>query len=342
MEAVRLVAPRTFDRVTLAPRPVGPGEVRVEVAAVSICGSDLLGYLGQHPRIKPPTIIGHELAGTITEVGAGVEGLPVGTRVAVDPTSGCGTCRYCLTGRWNVCPEYIVLGEGEELPGGLSGNVVIRADRVFPLPDSVSFELGAIAQPLAVALHAVRDRARIQPGETMLILGGGPIGVGAMLAANALGGRAIVVDLVPERLAIARELGAWQTIDAGTEDVDARVLELTDGWGTDTAIEAVGAGQNALFAQAVRLTARGGRIVVVGLKASSIDFDLGTVKWMEKSVLGSQAHPHTFPEVIARLADGSLAGVGMITHRFDWEHVPDAFTLLESRADGILKVVLVR
>jgi threonine dehydrogenase-like Zn-dependent dehydrogenase len=343
VDAIRLSAPRTFDRVSIVRRTLGPSEVRVRVEAVSICGSDLQGYLGTHPRIKPPTILGHELSGIVIEAGSKVVAATVGSRVAVDPTSGCGSCRHCLAGRWNVCDDYIVLGEGEALPGGLAGEVIVQADRVFTLAEHLDWDIGAIAQPLSVAMHAIRDRARVEPGEVVLVFGGGPIGIGAMLAAHAYGGRTVIVDVIPERLRLARAMGASITIDASAAaDVDRAVLEATGGVGADVVIEAIGGPNAEIFGQALRLTARGGRLVVVGLKTPSVAFDLGSVKWGEKSIIGSQAHPDTFPEVLARLADETLPAAPMITHRFDWDHVAEAFALLESRADGVMKVVLTR
>jgi len=341
---LRLAAPRRLEYTRLA-RPVpGPGEVLVQVAAVSICGSDLSGYLGSHPRIRPPTILGHELSGRIAELGPGAEGVgpAVGDRVCVDPTFGCGRCRHCRRGRKNICRDYWVLGESEARPGAFAGWVAVPTGHVHRLPDAVSDELGAIVQPLAVASHAVRHRAGVEPGEVVLILGAGAIGLGIMLTARGLGARAVVIDVRADRLRRATALGADVVVDAAGDpaEVERAVLDATDGYGADASFEAIGGNDPRPLARLVELTARGGRIVVVGMKLPHGELPIADLKWGEKAIMGSQAHPDSFPAVLARLADGSLPAGPLVTHRFAWDQAPAAFDLLERGADGIVKAVV--
>jgi threonine dehydrogenase-like Zn-dependent dehydrogenase len=342
---LRLAGPRQLEYTHLARPTPGPGEVLVQVAAVSICGSDLSGYLGSHPRIRPPTILGHELSGRIAELGPGVEGtdvLAVGDRVCVDPTFGCGWCRHCQRGRKNVCREYWVLGESEARPGAFAGSVAVPAGNVHRLPDGVSDELGAIVQPLAVASHAVRHRAGVVADEVVLVLGAGAIGLGIMLAARGLGARTVVTDVRADRLRRATALGADAVVDAAGDpaEVERTVLDATDGYGADASFEAIGGTDPRPLARLVTLTARGGRIVVVGMKLSQGALPIADLKWGEKAILGSQAHPDSFPAVLAQLADGSLPAGPLVTHRFPWDQAPAAFDLLERGADGIVKAVV--
>lgn len=340
MKAMRLVDVRRFEPVDLPPPTVGPTDVLVRITAVSICGSDLLGYLGQHQRIKPPTVLGHEPAGVIEETGGDVTAVAVGQRVAIDPTFGCGTCRFCVTGRKNLCHEYVVLGESDDLPGATAGWVAVPWEAVHPLPDSVSDEEGAVVQPLAVSLHAARDQGQVQAGQVILVFGAGQIGLGILLAARVAGARAIMVDPLDYRLDAARRLGAEVTVNPTTEDLRRAVMEATDGYGVDVAFDAVGGASDRLFVDAVRLTARGGRIVVVGLKIPAAELPIGDLKFGEKIVIGSQAHPQSFPEVIRRISTGAYPALDLISHRIPMPSIADAFDLLERRADGVMKVVL--
>jgi threonine dehydrogenase-like Zn-dependent dehydrogenase len=340
VKAMRLVDVGRFEPVELPPPTVGPTDVLVRITAVSICGSDLLGYLGQHPRIKPPTVLGHEPAGVVTERGGRVSTVKVGQRVAVDPTFGCGTCRHCLRGRKNVCHQYIVIGESDDLPGATAGWVAVPWDSVHPLPDSVSDEEGALVQPLAVSLHATRDQGQVQAGQTILVFGAGQIGLGILLAARVAGARTIMVDPLDYRLEMAHALGAEFTVNPTTDDLEKTVRDATDGYGVDVAFDAVGGASDRLFVDAVRLTARGGRIVVAGLKIPAAELPIGNLKFGEKIVIGSQAHPDSFPEVIRRIAAGVYPAQHLITHRFPIPRIAEALDLLERRADGVMKVVL--
>lgn len=337
-----LIAVREFGPLLAHARQPLDGDVVVDVDAVAICGSDLLGYLGRHPRIRPPTILGHELAGTVRWRGPDVERVEPGDLVAVDPTFGCGTCRFCTQGRWNICEDYVVLGETDDLPGGMAGTVVVPADHVHRLPAGVDAMAGAVVQPIAVAYHAVVHRGRVEAGETVVVIGGGPIGLGALMAVVHAGARTIVVDTLEYRLELARSLGADLTINADDDDVVAAVASATDGYGADVVFEAVGGGQDHLFAQGLACTSRGGRLVIIGLKSPRAEFDLGSLKWGEKTVLGSQAHPDSFPDVIERIGSGAFPADRLISHRVPWDEIAGAFQLLEERADGVVKVVLTR
>jgi threonine dehydrogenase-like Zn-dependent dehydrogenase len=340
MRVLALVAPRTFAEIDIADPNPAPDDVVIRVEMVSICGSDLTGYLGNHPRIRPPTVLGHELSGVVEWAGSTVSLLAVGDRVAVDPTSGCGTCRYCRAGRHNICLGYLVMGESTAHPGGMAGRVAVRQDRAFRLPEGVSFAAGAIAQPLSVATHAVRDRAAVRSGETVLIIGAGPIGLGILLAARAAGARTIISDPLRARLDTAYALGADIVVQPGEEDLAAAVREATGGSGADATFEAVGGSGDALLQQAFELTCRGGRIVVVGLKIPEARIPLDELKWGEKILMGSQAHPDTMPEVVARIASGAYPADLMVTHRFAWDHADEAFALLADRTPGVVKIVL--
>lgn len=341
MQAWRLVEAGRFEPVEAAQPTPGAGEVVVRVEAMSICGSDLSAYLGRHPRIVAPAILGHEFAGVVEELGPGVTGLAVGDRGAIEPTVACRTCRYCLRGNENICPRYRVIGEGESLPGAMSGFVRVAADHVHAIPDAVSFEEAALVQPLSIGLHAVRDRARIEPGETVLVVGAGPIGLAVLLAAKGAGARVIVSDTLPYRLEQAIALGADLALDVGTTDVAETVREETEGYGADAAFEAVGGTTDEAFATAYAATARGGRVVVLGsFKMPTVPLRIGDMKYGEIDIRGSQAHPFSFRDVIASIASGRTPASDLITHRFALSNVGAAFELLAARAERVQKIIL--
>lgn len=341
MRVARLVEPGRFDHVDLDPPVAGPGQVVVRVEAVSICGSDLGAYLGRHPRIVPPAILGHEFAGVVEALGPEVSGVAVGDRGAVEPTVACRQCRFCLRGNENICPHYRVIGEDETLPGAMSGLVAVAADHFHPIPESIPSEEAALVQPLAIGLHAVRDRGRIAPGEVVLIVGAGPIGLAILIAARQAGARVLISDTLPYRLEQARQLGAEIAINAESEDVVDIARQATDGYGVDAAFEAVGGTTDAAFATAYAATSRGGRLVVLGsFKQPTVPLEIGAMKYGEIEIRGSQAHPFSFRDVIASIADGRTPARELITHRFPLSEVGAAFELLAARGEQVQKIVL--
>jgi threonine dehydrogenase-like Zn-dependent dehydrogenase len=341
MHVARLVEPGRFAIVDL-PRPTPrEGQVLVRVEAVSICGSDLGAYLGKHPRIVAPAILGHEFAGTVEELGPGVTGVAVGDRAAVSPTVSCRRCRFCLRGNENICPEYRVIGEDDTLPGAMSGVVAVAADHLHALPAEVSFEEAALVQPLGIGLHAVRDRANVTAGETVFIVGAGPIGLAILLAAKDAGARVLISDTLPYRLEQALELGADRALDATSEDVVHAVREETEGYGADATFEAVGGTTDEAFATAYDATSRAGRVVVLGsFKSPTVPLRIGDMKYGEIEIRGSQAHPFVFDDVIAGIAAGRTPARKLITHRIPLSRVGDAFELLAGRAERVQKIVL--
>ncbi len=321
------------------PRP-GPDDVILRVDANAICGSDLSAYRGVHSRIRPPTILGHEFAGTVVELGTTVRSVALGMRVAAEPNIACGVCRYCRRGFPNVCVDYLVVGEDISRPGACAEYVKVPAGQLYPLPDHVTSAEGALVQPLAIAYHAV-DRGRITAGQTVLIFGAGPIGLGTMMIARERGARTIVVDVLPYRLEMATRLGAGLVVDPRHEDLDASVREQTDGYGADVTIEAVGGAQTTTFEDACRLTARQGTVVVVGsFKHDVAPLPIVSFKFRELDIVGSQGHPSTFGPTLALVARGALPAVELITHRLPLDRVADGFALLTERAEGVMKIVI--
>jgi len=341
MKAALLREPFKLEIVDLPdPRP-GPEQVLVRVEATSICGSDLSGYRGVNPRTRTPTVPGHELAGTVVEAGAGVAPGIVGTRVVVEPNVSCRTCEWCTSGLPNICTSYRVLGESLEVGGGLAELIAVSADQAYPLPAGTSAAEGAIVQPLSISYHGVVNRAQVNAGETVLILGAGPIGLAALLIARDIGARSIVTDVVDDRLDAATRLGADAVVRADRDDVASVVRSLTAGRGADVTLEAVGGAQKTSLTDAVRSTATRGRIVVLGTFAKTPQpFPGYEFKNRELTILGSHGHPSTFAPTIDLVAQGRIRPADLITHQVPLAEATRAFELLDTRADGVIKVIL--
>jgi L-gulonate 5-dehydrogenase len=343
MQATVLAGERSFDRREIAePEPLAR-EVIVRIDAVAICGSDLLAYLGRHRRFRAPTILGHELAGTVETVGDQVTEFIAGDRVFVDSTFGCSECPWCERGRKNLCPSYRVLGQDLELPGGLAGKVAVPAENLHTLQPGTSFSEAALVQPMSVAYHAAIDQGQVGPADTVLIVGAGAIGDGILMTAKSVGARVMVADTLAYRLEVARQLGADVVIDASTTDVAAVVHDATSGVGVDVAFEAVGGRTDEVFRLAVAATTRGGRTVVVGLKLEEAVLAANELKSQEKTIVGSQAYPAATPSlVLGKVGDGSIPAGRLVTHELRLDQAEQAFAILASRAEDVLKVVLTR
>ncbi|WP_158890559.1 2,3-butanediol dehydrogenase [Amycolatopsis anabasis] len=285
----------------------GPGEVRVEVAYCGICGSDLHEYRdgphaipvsAPHPAsgVTAPLVLGHEFCGTVAEVGPGVTGPAPGDPVAVEPNYRCGACPRCEAGEYNICRHFGFAGLMGH--GGLAEYATVPAYMLHPLPPSVSLEQAAVFEPAAVALHALR-RSGAGRGDTVLVLGLGPIGLLIVLLAAELGvGRIIAADVAANRLALAGELGATDLVDAAEPGVGGRVRALTRGQGADLAFEVVGAEATLRTCQAA--TRRGGKIILVGL-GGEVSLDAFSLVNDEQSIVTSVGYRYCHPELI-RLA----------------------------------------
>ncbi len=247
------------------PLKVGPGAVRIRVHTVGICGSDVHYYT--HGRIGPfvveaPMVLGHEAAGTVVEVGAGVTGLAPGDRVCMEPGVPDPSSRASKLGLYNVDPA-VVFWATPPVHGVLTAEVVHPAAFTFKLPDAVSFAEAAMVEPFAVGLQAAA-KARIRPGDTAVVTGAGPIGIMTALAALASGcARAIVSDLVPEKLAVAARYPGVTAVNLGEASLGAAVSAATGGWGADVVFEASGAAK--AYDGIQDLLRPGGCLVLIGM-----------------------------------------------------------------------------
>ncbi len=264
------------------------GEVLIRVAAVGICGSELHGFVTHAARRTPPLIMGHEFSGTVDRVGEGASPFRRGDRVVVNSVIACGRCADCRDGQVHLCPEGEVYGTRRA--GGFAEWCAAPASTLLPLPDHVSFEQAALAEPLGNAIHAVSLTRQRFP-ETLAIFGAGTIGLFALQVARAAGAlRLAVVDMSDARLAVARRLGAELLVNPKRDDIAAALQSFAGSRGVDVAIDAVGAA--ATREAAVTVTRRGGEIVWLGLHDDRTELSGFGVVLGERHISGSFAVTH--------------------------------------------------
>ncbi len=287
------------------PEP-GPGEVVIEARVSAICGSDLHGFREASPRRIPPLIMGHETVGEIAEVGEGVSQARIGERVVLKPIVSCGVCRWCRQGAINHCPAGRLVGRDQ--PGGFAERLAVPAAAALPLDPELSDDLAVLTEPLANAVH-VTSRG-VRAGDTVFVIGAGPIGVLMAKAALVYGaGRVLITDPVAGRLALAAAQGA-ESID--DDDPAGAVVETTDGVGADVVIDA--AGFEATWAMGLRAVRHGGRIDEVGLGSPSGTVDFFGVLGKEATIVGSYGWDDAdFTRSIELLEDGALDVSGWLT-----------------------------
>jgi 2-desacetyl-2-hydroxyethyl bacteriochlorophyllide A dehydrogenase len=302
----------------------GPGEVLLRVERCGICGTDLHILSGNFPAPNLPLIIGHEFAGTVEAVGAGVSHVGPGTKATVDINIACGVCYFCRVGNKLFCPQVRQLGVHDS--GGLAEYVVAPAQNVYPLPAAMPLEHAAYIEPLACTVHG-QDRIGIRPGETIAVVGGGPMGLAHTALAKLRGaGRVIVSELDAGRRERATRLGADEVIDPGATDAVEQVLELTDGRGADVVIEAVGSVRT--YEDAFRMVRRGGRLLAYGAAPpdAAISVKPFDVYSKELTIVGSYAGTYeTWPTAIELISSG----------RFDPSLIVDSVRPLNEVKDAI-------
>lgn len=315
--------------------PPGLGQVRIETAFCGVCGTDLHVYLGHmDQRVADPQILGHEMSGVVAEIGADVSRWSVGDRVVVRPLDPCGDCPACAAGHTHICQNLKFLGL--DTPGAFQQSWTVPAHTLHRLPATVSLELGALVEPLAVACHDVR-RARLKEGETAVVIGGGPIGLLVALAARHIGARVLMTEVNPFRIGLARELGL-EVLDPGETDVAARVEACTEGAGADVVFEVSGSAAGA--AAMTQFPRARGRIVIVGIFSQPAPVDLFRFFWRELELVGARVYqPADFEQAIRWIAEDVLPLERLITDQCGLDGLADAFRRM---ADGepVMKILI--
>jgi alcohol dehydrogenase len=339
MRAIELTEPGKLRIIeTAEPAPPGAGEALVRVHAVGICGTVYGGFLGKMPFFSYPRSPGHELGVEVVAVGAGVTHVQAGDRCCVEPYINCQTCHSCVRGLTNCCEHHQTLGV--HCDGGLRPLFTVPARKLHPSP-RLTAEQNALVETLAIGCHAI-DRAAPKRGETVLIIGAGPIGLSALEFAKVAGTRVIVMDMAQSRLDFVRaSMGVSDTVLAtGTSaDIDA-VNHLTDGRMCEVVVDATGSAVS--MGAALALCSFGGRLVYVGITQGEVTFPHAPVMHRrELTILASRnALSRDFARIIGLIEDGTINTRPWITHRLSFAELPAAFPGLLSPASGVIKAVV--
>ena len=320
MRRILLNAPGEFVDVTV-PRPVpSSGQALVRVHRVGVCGSDFHALAGRHPIYTYPRVLGHELAGEILEVPENTRGLRVGDRCAIEPYISCGQCRTCKVGRTNCCEQLRLFGI--HVDGGMQGFLGVPIGLLHK-SDMLSLDQLALIETLGIGAHAVK-RSQLRPGEEILVVGGGPIGLGASQFAMAIGAKVAVVETNDWRRQFANKLGV-------------EAFSAADGRMADVVLDATGSA--AAMAQSLNYVAPGGRLVFVGLTRDPVRIDDALLHRREITIHASRNSCGQFPSVIRMLEENKINTDPWITDRLTLDEVPARFKALSEKA-GMMKAVV--
>jgi alcohol dehydrogenase len=339
MKAIQLEKPQSFRVLDLAePAAPAPGEALLRVHRIGICGTDYGGFLGKMPFYSYPRIPGHELGVEVLAVGEGVTNVQPGDRCSVEPYINCQRCYSCRRGYTNCCEHHLTLGV--MCDGGLCERLLLPA-RKLHVSRTLTYEQLALVETLAIGCHAV-DRAAVQRGENVLIIGAGPIGLSALEFAKVAGARLIVLDINEARLAFCRDrMGVDATIPARGDGSELTTLEaLTNGQRADVVIDATGS--NKSMGHALNYCAFGGRLVFVGITQQEISFPQApALHRRELTLMGSRnARSRDFARIVRLIEEGTIDTGPWITHRAKFDDMIAEFPTWLKPETGVIKAIV--
>ena len=319
---------------------IKPHEVLVKVAACGVCHTDL-HYLdhGVPTFKKPPMVLGHEVSGIAAQIGSAVKGFKEGDTVLLPSVLSCGTCEFCRTGRENICQTMMMFGNNVD--GGYAEYIVAPGKDIFHLPKEIPLVEGAIiADAISTPFHAVKNRAEVKPGDSVVVMGCGGVGVNVVQLAAAVGGIVIAVDISDVKLEWAKKMGAAYTLNpTKVENLSKAVRALTGGGGADIAIEAIGLPKT--IEASFGTLRKGGRLVVVGYSAEDIKLSAAKIMYFEMEVRGSLGcRPVDYPKLIELARIGKVKVAELVTHKLPLDKINDAFDMLRNHDESCLRAVV--
>ena len=322
------------------PEPAS-NEVLIRVEAAGLCGTDVHMWEGTNQEGTFPFVPGHEWSGEVVEVGKDVKMVSIGDRVVAEVPIPCHICDNCKDGMEpNMCPDFELYGFSWENPGGMAEYTLAREERLFKIPDNVSYEEASLVEPVSVAYHGVwGSGGGAAPHDRVVVFGAGPIGLFAMLSCKASGAPVIVVEPQPFRRRMARDLGADVTLDPTDGNLVDQVLDHTGGRGATMVLEC--SGSNGALAATLDVIAKQGRIVLIGQSAGrKIPIEIGQAIFQRTTIVGSSGSPYFFPKTLTFMSRRLVDLMPVVTHRFPLSQVLDAFELGKSGADCAKILVL--
>ena len=337
MKAIKIEKPWEISCIETEMPVPAEGQALIKVKAAGICGSDIGAFRGTNGLVSYPRVIGHELAGEIVSIPEdNKKGLKVGDRVVVDPYLYCGDCYPCSIGRTNCCTSLNVLGV--HVDGGMAEYFCHSADMLIKIPDDMTWEQAAMAEPLTISLHGIH-RGELKAGEYCAIIGAGPIGLVAGMVAQAYGAHAIVIDLVQERLDFAKSVGIEHVINLSKEDAVAKIAEITNGTMAQLVCECSGA--NAAVRNTLDYVSNAGRITLTGWPKSEISFPTDMITKKEIDIRGARTSAGEFEEAIELIMSKRVDMTKILTKTVHMDEAADVVRDIEKNPGDYMKVVVV-
>ena len=316
---------------------IGAGQVLVKIMEIGVCGSDIHVYHGEHPFTSYPVTQGHEVSGVIEKLGDGVEGLKVGQKVTIQPQVVCGECWPCRNGKYNLCESLKVMGF--QPPAVASEFFAVDAEKITPLPEEMSLEEGAMIEPLAVAVHAVR-RAGDVTGKDICVLGAGPIGILVAQAAKGLGaGRVMVTDVSGLRLEKAKECGADMVVNTRERDFGEAFVEFFGPDKADVIYDC--AGNDVTMGQAIKYARKGSTIILVAVFAKMASVDLAVLNDHELDLNTSMMYrSEDYEKAIELVQEGKVRLMPLLSKRFPFREYLEAYKYIDENRESTMKVLI--
>ena len=344
MKALRFTEPNKFSYDEVQTPKIKEDEVLIKIKRVGICGSDLDLLSGDMPHIKNgfttyPLIPGHEWSGQIVEIGSKVKEFQVGDRVVGDVSIGCGSCDHCREGKFNLCPNRVVTGSYRNKDGAYAEYMTMPYRHVYKIPDNISYDEAALIEPAATSYYGVQ-RGRISFGETVLVIGDGPIGLTSLQCAKAAGAsKVLLVGSWDEKLNIGKELGASDIFNYHNGSISSWVKSITGGMGVDVVIESSGSAST--VDECLLSLKPGGRIVLLSLYSKySFETRINDIIIKDCDVIGVLASRNTFRPTLAMMSNGTIKAKPLITHHFKLEEFSKALQIITDRKECRIKMLL--
>lgn len=317
---------------------VKDNEVLIEVKAIGICGSDIHTYKGVHPFVKKyPLIQGHEFSGVITKVGRSIVNLKIGQKVTVEPSLVCGKCFNCISNRYNICENLKVMGF--QTDGAMRNYFAVPEYKVIPLLENVNYNQGAMIEPLAVAVHSIKRTGKVN-GKNILVLGAGTIGILTGAVAKCFGAKKVIItDVSDFRLEYAKKINIDHLVNVKKENLKDKINKYFGKQSANIIFECVGVADT--INQAINISRKGTKIIVAGVFSSKVEIDAGLIQDKELELIGTLMYQkEDFKNAINLIHRKKIDPSLLITHKFSFEKLPDAYNLIESEKEDFLKIMI--